>query len=248
MKNIFYLLLFCCIPVLGQNDVLFETGNEAYNEGDYSEALENYEQILESGETSAELYFNLANTHYKLNNVGPGIYYYEKALQLKPGDKDIKANLAIAQQMAVDDIQVDPETGISAIINRAGAILSFNGWAWTAVFFMAVFAGLFLLYYFSSGSGRKRLFFTTASVAFVFSVVALLFAFQQHNLMTNVQQAVIFDEEIQVRSEPNTRSEQIFNLHEGTKFKVVETYDEWIKLELPNGLQGWTKGQGIRLL
>ena len=30
------------------------------------------------------LYFNLGNANYKLNNIAPSIYYYEKALQLEP--------------------------------------------------------------------------------------------------------------------------------------------------------------------
>jgi len=42
-----------------------------------------------------------------------------------------------------------------------------------------------------------------------------------------------------VRSEPNLRSNELFLLHEGTKLKVLETFQDWIKLELSNGAQGW---------
>ena len=76
-----------------QNGQLFTQATEHYNKGEYSKAIENYEQILEGGEHSPELYFNLANCHYKLNHIGPSIYYYEKALLLNPDDGEIKNNL-----------------------------------------------------------------------------------------------------------------------------------------------------------
>ena len=66
-----------------------------YNQGKYAEAIDKYKAILETKNHSAALYFNLANAHYKLNNIAPSIYYYEKALQLAPNDPDIKNNLAL---------------------------------------------------------------------------------------------------------------------------------------------------------
>jgi len=41
---------------------------------------------LDQGLVSAALYYNLANAHYKLNNVGETVYYFEKALQLSPAE------------------------------------------------------------------------------------------------------------------------------------------------------------------
>ena len=72
--------------------MLFEQGNTLYNESNYSEAIKKYEQILSTEMHSSELYFNLANAHYKLNHIAPSVYYYEKALQLNPNDSEIKQN------------------------------------------------------------------------------------------------------------------------------------------------------------
>ena len=74
--------------------LLFEQGNALYNDGNYTEAIEKYQAILKQGKHSAELYFNLGNSYYKLNNIAPSIYYYEKALQLAPDDKDILNNIS----------------------------------------------------------------------------------------------------------------------------------------------------------
>ena len=109
MKQIFYILVFLISTMsFAQNKTIFEQANALYNDGNYTEALNKYTSILEHNEHSAELYFNIANAHYKLNNVAPSIYYYEKALLLKPNDKEILNNIAYARNMTIDAIEIVP--------------------------------------------------------------------------------------------------------------------------------------------
>ncbi|HZJ35021.1 MAG TPA: tetratricopeptide repeat protein [Gillisia sp.] len=248
MNKIVYLLFICFFSLSAQNKDLFQEANTAYNEGNYSEAINNYERILKNGETSAELYYNLANAHYKLTHIAPSVYYYEKALQLDPGDPDIKNNLGFAQKMLIDEIEIVPKTGLSKIINKLISVLSFNGWAWTAVIGSSLFATFFLLYYFSNSSRRKRLFFTTSIIALILILSALIFAYQQQEYRKNSQFAIIFSEEAIVRNEPTLRSNEILTLHEGTKVKILETFQNWIKFELANDIQGWMDKSDVRFL
>ena len=249
MKSLlFYFLMLCCIPLMAQNEALFEEANADYNEGNYQEALGSYQQILSNGETSAALYFNLANTHYKLNNIAPSVYYYEKALQLKPNDSDIENNLEFARNMVIDDIEEVPETGLSKMVNNTISKLSFDGWAWMAIVSSVIFAIFFLLYYFSAGAKFKRLFFGVSILFLIVSIGSVAFAYQQQSMIENSQYAIIFAEEVPVRSEPNLRSNELFLLHEGTKLKVLETFQDWIKLELSNGAQGWMTKNEVRFL
>lgn len=249
MKSVlFYFLMLCFIPLMAQNEALFEQANTDYNEGNYQEALENYEQILNNGETSAALYFNLGNTHYKLNNIAPSVYYYEKALQLKPNDEDINNNLEFARNMVIDDIEEVPETGLSKMMNTTISKLGFDGWARMALVSAFIFAIFFLLYYFSAGTKFKRLFFGISILFLIVSIGSVGFAFQQHSSIQNSQYAIIFSEEVPVRSEPNLRSDELFLLHEGTKLEVLETFQDWIKLELSNGAQGWISKNEVKFL
>lgn len=248
MHKIFYLLILLCGPLLAQNNVLFEEANTAYNEGNYSEAIARYEQILENGEVSAELYYNLGNAYYKINEVAPSVYYYEKALQLDPNDDDIINNLAFARNMVIDDIQETPQNGFNALYNDLTSSMGANGWGWVAITFVVLFAVFFLLYYFSALSLLKRLFFTLAIISVIIAAGSLLFAYQQEQYWENNQFGIVFAEEATVKNEPNTRSDELFLLHEGTKFEVLETYQDWIKLELANGVQGWIDKNDVRLL
>ncbi|MBP0905625.1 tetratricopeptide repeat protein [Mariniflexile gromovii] len=249
MKKLLYILSFLfSFAVLAQNEAIFEQANALYNEGKYGEAIDKYKSILDTKNHSAELYFNLANAHYKLNNIAPSIYYYEKALQLSPNDEDIKNNLAFAQNMTIDAIDVVPEAGLSKILNNATNSMTFDGWAKTAIAFVFCFVILFLVYYFAYSSLRKRLAFLGSLTALAIMCVALLFAFHKYNLDKKDQPAIVFAKESLVKNAPNNRSEESFRLHEGTKVQVLDTLDNWKKIKLQDGKTGWISAEDIKAL
>ena len=75
MKFLIYIIVILFGSFLyGQSNEAFEEANACYNDGDYQEAIDIYTSILEEGQHSAELYYNIGNAHYKLNNVAPSIY------------------------------------------------------------------------------------------------------------------------------------------------------------------------------
>lgn len=246
------LILICSLLLsfvgFSQNEALFEEANSAYQSGNYQEAIDAYEQILSNGEASAELYFNLGNSHYKLNHVAPSIYFYEKALQLDPNDEDIKNNIEFARNMAIDDIEEVEETGINQWVNGLISTFSFSTWAVLSIVFCVVFVILFLLYYFSFRPLFKRILFGGSMVAILLCILSVVFAFQQETYIQDNQYAIIFDEEVGVRDEPNLRGDASFQLHEGTKAKVLEDYQEWYRIELANGAQGWVNKDTMRKL
>ena len=114
MKKVVYIfILLLSLSASAQQNALFDSATKAYNAGEYQSAVDIYLEILESGKHSPELYYNLGNAYYKLNQIAPSIYYYEKALLLKPNDVEIKNNLGYAQNMTLDAIDTMPETGFA---------------------------------------------------------------------------------------------------------------------------------------
>ena len=96
-----------------ENEFNFKSGIEFYNSGDYNEAINLFVKIINNGEHSDELYFNLGNSYYKINDIPNSIYYFEKALQLNPNDKDILNNLTYSQNMLIDKIDILPSNQLS---------------------------------------------------------------------------------------------------------------------------------------
>jgi tetratricopeptide (TPR) repeat protein len=77
----------------------FFHANALYKDGQYDAAVQEYEQLLQSGRTSGNLYFNLGNAYFKAGKKGKAIVNYERARRLIPGDPDLRANLEYAQSL-----------------------------------------------------------------------------------------------------------------------------------------------------
>ena len=58
--------------------------------------------------------------------------------------------------------------------------------------------------------------------------------------------AIIFEKKIDFRTEPNYRSEVLFNLHEGTKVNIKEELNDWTLIQISDGNKGWVESQSIK--
>ncbi len=232
----------------GQESELFINANAKYSEGKYKEAITDYRAILDNGQESVALYYNLGNGYYKLNEIGPSIYYYEKALKLDPSDEDVANNLKFAQRATVDQIEVLPEGIVKRTVKKITNTFGFDTWAWLSVFGVLVFVILFIVYYTAGNSVQKRLFFLTSWLSLIFGLIALGFAFKQYNLVNNSRYAILFAQEANIKSEPSLGSEIVFTLHEGTKVAVLEESRDWNKIRLADGKIGWIPKQDLKEL
>ncbi|EDP96689.1 tetratricopeptide repeat protein [Kordia algicida OT-1] len=246
---LFLVFVASCTLVFSQdNTALFESANTAYNDGNYAEAIAQYKSILETGNHSAAIYYNLGNAYYKSNEIGPSVYYFEKALQLSPDDKDILNNLAFANNMTIDAIEPLPKTQLSKFIGNITGTFTYNEWAWIAVFcgFLCVIS--FLLYQFAYETLKKRIYFLISFLAFLFIIGTVAIAYQQYGKAQKDRPAIVFAKETTVKSEPNLRSDEVFVLHEGTKVQVLDTVDNWKKIQLIDGKIGWIISEDVNEL
>ena len=106
MKKTIILLLTATL--LGANaqtpQTLMQQGNDAYTKGDFAAAVQAYNAVLDAGYQSADLYYNLGNAHYRLEEYGFSILNYERALRLKPNFRDAKENLDLVNSKTEDKI------------------------------------------------------------------------------------------------------------------------------------------------
>ena len=121
MRKIYFsiLLLFASVMTYAQADstqvekgiaqapveiVTKAKADSAYINNDYASAVYLYENILANQGESADIYYNLGNSYYKMDNIAKAILNYEKALVLNPGNGDIRFNLELAQSKTVDKV------------------------------------------------------------------------------------------------------------------------------------------------
>ena len=251
-----YLVNFCVFFILfslqgqpqDQDQALFAKATQNYKNEQYNKAIEQWETILENGQHSSGLYYNIANAYYKLNQIGPSIYYYEKALALAPHDTQIKTNLRYAQNAKIDAIVPLPKTFFSRWYTLLIGQFTFDGWAVFAVVCSCLFSLLFLGYYFAGAEQKKRLFFSAAILSgsffiLTFTMASVSFKEAQKNVF-----AIVFSQATDVKSAPKNNSDTVFVIHQGTKVQLLETDGLWSRIGIVNGVEGWMPSADFKKL
>ena len=228
-------------------DDLFQKSNDYYTNGDYQNAVNGYLDVLDSGFESAELYFNLGNSFYKLNNIPDSNFYYEKAKSISPNDDDILTNLIFAKNLRIDKIEILPITQMQNFKLSILNLFSEKGWSIFLISLIWFMSLAFIFYIISKDSKFKRLYFTLSIVFIILSSLTLFINFEKKNL-SEIKYAIVYDKEIEVWSEPNNISELKFLLHEGTKVKQLDVIEDWVNIQLENGTLGWIQSSSLRVL
>ena len=84
----------------------------------------------------------------------------------------------------------------------------------------------------------------------IVSFLILIFIFVLLNKkidLDNERFGIIYQQEINIKTEPNLRSETAFVLHEGTKVQIIESYkNTWSKIKLIDGNIGWISNNALK--
>jgi len=248
MKTRILAITFLFLTQFNWAQSVFDKGNEHYRNGNYQEAIASYESILKGKKESCDLYYNLANSYYKLDKVGPAIYYYEKALLISPNDKDIQNNLKFAKSKTIDDIKEIPKVGFEKFIQNLTSSFHSDTWAKIAVGFSVLFLLFFIGYYFSETTVSKRIYFIGLFIVPFLLLLSVLAAWFEENQDQKERPAIVFAEKTAVLNEPRNNATEAFILHEGTKVFVLESLDQWKKIQLTDESEGWILSEAIKEL
>ena len=221
-----------------QLETFFNQATKAYNASNYELAKDYYERILAAGYQSAELYYNLGNVYYKQSEIAYSIYYFEKSLLLNPDDQEVIKNLNFAKKMTLDAIPVKEVNGIGKAYLKTISAKSMDQWAVICIAHLILAGLLYLLYYFSQNSLKKRILFSCSLLMLLLGGASYLNAYLVGQEADRDQPAIVF-ETAKVLSEPNPSGVQVFELHQGTKVQLLESYANWHKIQISDGQTGW---------
>ncbi len=229
-------------------DEIFKEANTLYKEHKYEEALQKYKSIEEKGFVAEDLYYNMGNVYYKLEEIAPAILYYKRALKLDPNLDDAKFNLKMAQQRTADKIEKLPVTFFAKFWNWLANILTVHQWAIFSVL-MAFFTAIsFIFYFFAKSSFIKRISFVKSITFLSLMIISLIIAHQQDIWEKSNKEAVVMTENSYIKIAPNENSGDKFILHEGTEVLVVDQVDDWYRIKLADGKVGWIHSGEVSLI
>jgi len=234
-----------------RSDEAWKRGNDAYLGGDIAAAVTAYEQLDRSGIASPELMYNLGNAYYRQGQLGRAIWAWEKALDLDPGAEDARYNLGQARKVVARRVQDKLEGAereplwvrVVTQLTLATETWLFLG-LWVS-FFLAM--GLRLRARRLEGSDSTAAWGLTAGILGVIAGLAgaLLVG---RVVLERMPFAVVLGDEVAVKegADPNYRT--TFDVHAGLRVRLLDRDQDWVRIRLANGLEGWVRDRDVGAL
>lgn len=234
------LLLVICHLTFAQST--FDQANAAYAEGNYAEAAELYQSILDEG-PDAQVYYNLGNAQFKQGELAQAILAYERSLRLNPRNKDAQYNLAFAQNQIVDNVQ-EQDFFLSAWVRTIRNSASESTWLVCSITLFIVALIALLLFLLGRELWLRKTAFHIAWLAFLFSLITGLNAASLHQRDTLRNEAIITQGIVNAKSSPDRSGTDLFTVHEGTKVIIRETIGAWANIRV-GANEGWIRLQHL---
>jgi tetratricopeptide (TPR) repeat protein len=226
-------------------DELMQSAGNYYRNGEFDKAIEIYEQLSQDNYEGTSLYFNLANSYYRIGKLGFAILNYERALKLTPSDEDVKHNLAFANLSTVDRIQPLPTFFLFEWWESILASLTANGWTYVSFFFYVLLMILIVIYFFAKTIFQQKLVLFSGLGVFVIFLIVVSLTIVKINREETVISGVVIEQSTTVKTSPDQKSTDAFVIHEGLKVNLEDQLDEWIKIRLADGKVGWIQKTSV---
>ncbi len=240
MKYGLILILLCPMLAMGAENVksskvLLSEGNRAYGEKQYAKALDYYKEAIKSGYISADLYYNLAQVHWKLQQKGEALFFFKKALTLNSFWKKASDNVNyLCHEMGL------PTEKLSALKK-----IPLNWWTlilivsfWTAAFFVIkiIFSALW-----------RWLFMLLTLLCLLGTILfGSLLWYRSEDLKT-----VIVLKNTPLKFSPTAQSPHRQTIKEGAFCKLIDQKGNYLFIEtLFEGqkLEGWVEKEKVGIL
>ncbi len=226
-------------------DDLMKQGNQFYQDKEYEKAIETYQNIISSGYEGTSLYYNLGNSYYRGGKIGFAILYYEKALELSPGDDDVAHNLSIANTKTVDKIDTLPKFFLFQWWESILAMFSLTGWTYAVYIFYLLLLISIGLYFFARGLNIQKYSVFSGLISAVFLIITAAIWIVSLNREFTVKNAVVLEPTAAVKLAPDSTSNDAFVIHEGLKVRELDRVESWVKIRLQDGKEGWIQQNEI---
>jgi len=211
------------------NKSIIDSANQAYNKNKYVEAIALYKKVIDNGYEAADI-------------------YYEKAKKLNPADADIDFNLKIANTKIIDKLEVIPQLFFVKWWNAFSNLFSIDNWAIASIICISLFIIFLLIYIVSNSYNIKKISFWLFLIMLFLSITSYGFARKQYTHIISQTEGIILTPTVTVRSSPDEKGTDKFVIHEGTKVVIEDELNNWVKVRIANGSNGWVEKQTYELI
>lgn len=209
---------------------LFQSGMQAFESGNYKEAITQWEETRKAGIESSGIHHNLGNAYFRTKELGKAIFHYRLASELSPRDPDTQFNLNYARGKAEDKIE---DKSLLARLEKMFPLSEKEAYRSLALFSLLLVSLSILLLY-----KRKPALQWGQRIAFLFFLFSLVIVGEKAFAIKAF--GAVSVPEAEVYSGTGADKVLLFRLHDGAEFFVEGTETEgWLQLVLADGKKGW---------
>ena len=240
-----YAVLAGVVMAQTPGDVMADA-NLRYERGEFGEAIQQYEALIDLGYKDPTVHYNLGNAHLEGGDLGRAILNYLRAEELSPRDPDIQANLELARSRTVDQLEAEGDSLVASISDFG------HRWATTGEFGVAAIllwasgalaVGVLILW---PALPRKAILRGGAVAGFAAMLAPLLFLLSMLYSNPYEYTGVVTVGTIEVLSGPGPQYPEEFALHSGAQVRLVDSRHGWLQVALPGGeLHGWVPSHAV---
>ena len=258
------LALFACSKVVAADakttaEALWAEGIEAYEAKDFRSAVDKFEHIAELGYASGDLYYNLANSYFKLGEqateeglgkfsageLGRAVLNYHRALRLDPTMEDARYNLELAVDNT-NDTEALPESFIVTIWRNMSNLAHSNSWATASLVMLGFLLVLVIFYLLSNSITLRMVSFFSAIILVIGVIFCVTFAlYSKKEAQDDDRAVVICNDTTPVHASPESGSKVIRQPSQGVTVRVSRNYGDWSEIIFADGEKGWIRSAKI---
>lgn len=231
----------------------------AYEAKDYDLAVEKFEYIATLGYASGDLYYNLANSYFKLGEqaaqeglqkfsggeLGRAVLNYHRALRLDPTMEDARYNLDLAVDNT-NDTESLPESFVATIWRDMSNLAHSNSWALASLVMLGLILALIIFYLLSNSITLRMVSFFGAVLLVVGIIITIAFAlYSKYQVEDDNRAVVICADTTPVHASPESGSKVIRQPSQGVTVRVSRSHGEWSEIIFADGEKGWIRSAKI---
>lgn len=238
------LLFLLCLSLLSaggaDRDVLFLEGNRAFESGKFEEAVQNYGQLINAGESSPDLYYNLATAHFRAGSTGQAVLWLRRAALLDPTLPEVRQNLAFLRtQFAF--LEFADSDWLQFLSDLPSSLFP---WLVSLLFWIGL---ILAIIGFCLPAFRQF-----RSWGITLGIICLMLAFVVHRISDYRQSriapenfATVVADKVEAVTSPTPTAKPVIELPPGSELRVLQVDKNWVYADIPGELRGWVRTNQI---
>ena len=219
-----------------------ELAEQLFKSGQLNEAIVQYESLSESYRFSGPYWYNLGTLYAQADDTGRSLRALYIAQDLMPRDADLRHNIALMESRVSG--RLAPRETLFSLFDQATRFAT--PIEWLSLVLLILLTWSFLIYLRLS----HRLRIPWVSLLSVGGGVVLFFLVvtSQAFRVSNHAEGVVISSKVALYAGPSTALSNLFYVHSGQRFKVLQHVQSWSKILCPNGAVGWISNADMSLL